>query len=93
MVDEVGPEVRPVEAGGGSLEHAGGGGVTSVEVAHHCRPERSRYDRTVMKHDDRSHSDETVTVRIIILNSCVPGVLVLGNSVFDQLVEQSVLLT
>ena len=93
MVDEVGPEVRPVEAGGGPLEHAGGGGVTSVEVAHHCRPERSRYDRTVMKHDDRSHSDETVTVRIIILNCCVPGVLVLGNSVSDQLVEQSVLLT
>ena len=30
MVDEVGPEVRPVEAGGGSLEHAGGGGVASV---------------------------------------------------------------
>ena len=24
VVDEVGPEVRPVEAGGGSLEHAGG---------------------------------------------------------------------
>ena len=69
MVDEVGPEVRPVEAGGGSLEHAGGGGVTSVEVAHHCRPERSRYDGTVMEHDDGSYSDETVTMRIIILDS------------------------
>ena len=68
VVDEVGPEVRPVEAGGGSLEHAGGGGVTSVEVAHHCRPERSRYDGTVVKHDDWSRSDETVTVGIIILN-------------------------
>ena len=43
--------------------------MTSVEVAHHCRPERSRYDGAVMKHDDGSYSDETVTVRIIILDS------------------------
>ena len=43
--------------------------MTSVEVAHHCRPERSRYDGTVMEHDDGSYSDKTVTVWIIVLDS------------------------
>ena len=83
MVDKVGPEMRPVETGGCSLEHAGGGGVASVEVIHDGWSESSRNDGTVVKHDDWSHSDETVTVRIVVLDTDVPGVLVLWYSVLD----------
>ena len=80
MVDKISSEVRPVERGGSSLEHAGGRGMTSVEVVHHSRAERPWDDWAVMKHDDRSNCDKAVAMRIEILKRTVPRVPVLWRS-------------
>ena len=61
-------------------------------VRHDGVTEGPRDDGPVMKEDNRTTGDETVSVLIVVLDEAVPGRFVLRNSRLDCVVEENVLL-
>ena len=67
--------------------------MSDMEVRHDGVTERPRDDGPVMKENNRTAGDETVSVLVVVLDEAVPGRFVLRNSRLDCVVKEDVLLT
>ena len=65
--------------------------MPDMEVRHDGVTERPRDDGPVMKENNRTTGDETVSVLIVVLDEAVPGRFVLRNPRLDCVVEEYVL--
>ena len=66
--------------------------MSDVKVRHDGVTEGPRDDGPVMKEDNRTTGDETVSVLVVILYEAVPGRFILRNSSLDCVVKEDVLL-